>query len=150
MRHWPFRPCLRSTHLSTLPPILITRVDCDRLEALLDSRAVRSLPGLDALRVELERATVVEPREIPREVATMNSKVKFIEDASGKTFELTLVYPQQAGQPESISILAPVGSALLGLRVGQTIQWPMPGGKTSELRLLEVLEQPEAEGRDLG
>lgn len=136
--------------MSTLPPILITRVDCDRLEALLDSRAVRSLPGLDALRVELERAEVVEPREIPREVATMNSKVKFIEDASGKTFELTLVYPQQAGQPESISILAPVGSALLGLRVGQTIQWPMPGGKTSELRLLEVLEQPEAEGRDLG
>ena len=136
--------------MSTLPPILITRVDCDRLEALLDSRAVRSLPGLDALRVELERAEVVEPREIPREVATMNSKVKFIEDTSGKTFELTLVYPQQAGQPESISILAPVGSALLGLRVGQTIQWPMPGGKTSELRLLEVLEQPEAEGRDLG
>ena len=136
--------------MSTLPPILITRVDCDRLEALLDSRAVRSLPGLDALRVELERAEVVEPREIPREVATMNSKVKFIEDASGKTFELTLVYPQQAGQPESISILAPVGSALLGLRVGQTIQWPMPGGKTSELRLLDVLEQPEAEGRDLG
>lgn len=136
--------------MSTLPPILITRVDCDRLEALLDSRAVRSLPGLEALRVELERAEVVEPREIPREVATMNSKVKFIEDASGKTFELTLVYPQQAGQPESISILAPVGSALLGLRVGQTIQWPMPGGKTSELRLLEVLEQPEAEGRDLG
>ena len=136
--------------MSTLPPILITRVDCDRLEALLDSRAVRSLPGLDALRVELERAELVEPREIPREVATMNSKVKFIEDASGKTFELTLVYPQQAGQPESISILAPVGSALLGLRVGQTIQWPMPGGKTSELRLLEVLEQPEAEGRDLG
>lgn len=136
--------------MSTLPPILITRVDCDRLEALLDSRAVRSLPGLDALRVELERAEVVEPREIPREVATMNSKVKFIEDASSKTFELTLVYPQQAGQPESISILAPVGSALLGLRVGQTIQWPMPGGKTSELRLLEVLEQPEAEGRDLG
>ena len=136
--------------MSTLPPILITRVDADRLDALLDSRSVRSLPGLDSLRVELERATVVEPRDIPREVATMNSRVKFIEDASGKTFELTLVYPQQAGQPESISILAPVGSALLGLRVGQTIQWPMPGGKTSELRLLEVLEQPEAEGRDLG
>ncbi len=135
--------------MSTLPPILITRVDADRLDALLDSRSVRSLPGLDALRVELERATVVEPRDIPREVATMNSRVKFIEDASGKTFELTLVYPQQAGQPESISILAPVGSALLGLRVGQTIQWPMPGGKTSELRLLEVMEQPEAEGRDL-
>ena len=135
--------------MSTLPPILITRVDADRLDALLDSRSVRSLPGLDSLRVELERATVVEPRDIPREVATMNSRVKFIEDASGKTFELTLVYPQQAGQPESISILAPVGSALLGLRVGQTIQWPMPGGKTSELRLLEVLEQPEAEGRDL-
>lgn len=136
--------------MPALPPILITRVDCDRLEALLDSNAVRAMPGLDALRVELERAEVVEPREIPRDVATMNSRVKFIEDASGKTFELTLAYPQQAGQADSISILAPVGSALLGLRVGQTIQWPMPGGKSAELRLLEVLEQPEAQGRDLG
>ena len=136
--------------MPSLPPILITRVDADRLEALLDSQANRGLPGLDALREELERAEVLEPRVIPRDVATMNSRVKFIEDASGKTFELTLVYPQQAGQPDSISILAPVGSALLGLRVGQTIQWPMPGGRTSELRLLEVLAQPEAEGRDLG
>ncbi len=135
--------------MSTLPPILITRVDCERLEALLDSREVRSMPGLDALRKELERADVVEPDAVPRDVATMNSRVKFIEDASGNTFEMSLVYPREAGQPDSISILAPVGSALLGLRVGQTIQWPMPGGKTSELRLLEVLEQPEATGRDL-
>ena len=133
-----------------LPPILITRVDADRLDALLDSPATRRIPGLDALRVELERAEVVEPRLVPADVATMNSRVKFIEDASGKTFELTLVYPQQAGQPDSISILAPVGSALLGLRVGQTIQWPMPGGRMSELRLLQVLEQLEVEGRDLG
>lgn len=135
--------------MSTLPPILITRVDCERLEALLDSREVRSMPGLDALRKELERADVVEPDAVPPDVATMNSRVKFIEDASGNTFEMSLVYPREAGQPDSISILAPVGSALLGLRVGQTIQWPMPGGKTSELRLLEVLEQPEATGRDL-
>lgn len=136
--------------MSTLPPIQITRLDADRLDALLDMLSARQLPGLDALRVELERADVVEPAAIPADVATMNSRIKFVEDASGKTFELTLVYPQDAGKPDSISILAPVGSALLGLRVGQSIQWPMPGGRSAELRLLEVVDQPEANGRDLG
>lgn len=136
--------------MSTLPPIQITRLDADRLDALLDMLSARQLPGLDALRVELERADVVEPAAIPADVATMNSRIKFVEDASGKTFELTLVYPQDAGKPDSISILAPVGSALLGLRVGQSIQWPMPGGRSTELRLLEVVDQPEANGRDLG
>lgn len=136
--------------MSTLPPIQITRLDADRLDALLDMPSARQLPGLDALRVELERADVVEPDAIPADVATMNSRIKFVEDASGKTFELTLVYPQDAGKPDSISILAPVGSALLGLRVGQSIQWPMPGGRSAELRLLEVVDQPEANGRDLG
>lgn len=136
--------------MSTLPPIRITRLDADRLDALLDMPSARQLPGLDALRVELERADVVEPAAIPADVATMNSRIKFVEDASGKTFELTLVYPQDAGKPDSISILAPVGSALLGLRVGQSIQWPMPGGRSAELRLLEVVDQPEANGRDLG
>lgn len=136
--------------MSTLPPIQITRLDADRLDALLDMPSARQLPGLDALRVELERSDVVEPAAIPADVATMNSRIKFVEDASGKTFELTLVYPQDAGKPDSISILAPVGSALLGLRVGQSIQWPMPGGRSAELRLLEVVDQPEANGRDLG
>ena len=136
--------------MSTLPPIQITRLDADRLDALLDMPSARQLPGLDALRVELERADVVEPAAIPADVATMNSRIKFVEDASGKTFELTLVYPQDAGKPDSISILAPVGSALLGLRVGHSIQWPMPGGRSAELRLLEVVDQPEANGRDLG
>lgn len=136
--------------MSTLPPIQITRLDADRLDALLDMPSARQLPGLNALRVELERADVVEPAAIPADVATMNSRIKFVEDASGKTFELTLVYPQDAGKPDSISILAPVGSALLGLRVGQSIQWPMPGGRSAELRLLEVVDQPEANGRDLG
>lgn len=136
--------------MSTLPPIQLTRLDADRLDALLDMPSARQLPGLDALRVELERADVVEPAAIPADVATMNSRIKFVEDASGKTFELTLVYPQDAGKPDSISILAPVGSALLGLRVGQSIQWPMPGGRSAELRLLEVVDQPEANGRDLG
>ena len=136
--------------MSTLPPIQITRLDADRLDALLDMPSARQLPGLDALRVELERADVVEPAAIPADVATMNSRIKFVEDASGKTFELTLVYPQDAGKPASISILAPVGSALLGLRVGQSIQWPMPGGRSAELRLLEVVDQPDANGRDLG
>ena len=76
----------------------------------------------------------------------MNSRIKFVEDASGKTFELTLVYPQDAGKPDSISILAPVGSALLGLSVGQTIDWQASGNRSLRLRVTAIDYQPEASG----
>jgi regulator of nucleoside diphosphate kinase len=69
------------------------------------------------------------------------------EQSSGKDYHLTLVYPKDANADEGkISILAPVGSALLGLQVGQHIDWPAPGGKTLKLELLEVKYQPEAAG----
>ncbi|MNE54786.1 Regulator of nucleoside diphosphate kinase [compost metagenome] len=73
----------------------------------------------------------------------MNSRVHCREESSGKDYHLTLVYPQDANADEGrISILAPVGSALLGLKVGQHIDWPAPGGKTLKLTLLEVESQP--------
>jgi regulator of nucleoside diphosphate kinase len=78
----------------------------------------------------------------------MNSRVHCREESNGKDYHLTLVYPQDANADEGkISILAPVGSALLGLRVGQHIDWPAPGGKTLKLTLLEVESQP-ANGGD--
>ena len=133
------------------PKIVISRVDAERLENLLESLPRKDIPGVNELMAELERAEIVEPEALPPAVVSMNSTVRFEIESSSEEFELTLVYPKDVDATGSrISILAPVGSALLGLRVGQTIQWPMPGGKTSELRLLEVLEQPEAEGRDLG
>ena len=76
----------------------------------------------------------------------MNSTIRFVDETSKAETQLTLVYPVAAGAPGTVSVLAPVGSALLGLSVGQTISWPMPGGRTAELRVLEVLRQPEAMG----
>ncbi|MCY1496523.1 Regulator of nucleoside diphosphate kinase [compost metagenome] len=84
--------------------------------------------------------------EVPAGVVTMNSRVHCRDDNSGKEYHLTLVYPEHAGTEGTVSILAPVGSALLGLSVGQHIDWPAPGGKTLKLTLLAVEYQPEAAG----
>ncbi len=128
------------------PPIIVSTLDRARLERLLESEAYWHLPGIEALQSELDRATVVEPTEVPPGVVTMNSTVSFIDDATGSQFKLTLVYPDVGGTSETVSILAPIGSALLGLSVGQSIFWQVPGGRKLQLRVLEVVRQPEAEG----
>jgi len=90
---------------------------------------------------------VVGHDEVPAGVVTMNSSVHCREQSSGKDYHLTLVYPKDANADEGkISILAPVGSALLGLQVGQHIDWPAPGGKTLKLKLLKVEGQPKDGG----
>lgn len=128
------------------PPIVVSSLDLERLERILESGQFRSMPGIDALRHELDRATIVEPGDMPRGVVTMNSRVRFVDDSSGSEFELTLVYPEASGQAGTVSVLAPVGSALLGLSVGQSISWQVPGGRRLQLRILDVVYQPEAEG----
>lgn len=133
--------------MSTAPSIILTRLDVQRLERLIDSLD-ESTPGVAALQDELDRAdTVVGHEEVPAGVVTMNSRVHCREQGSGKDYHLTLVYPKDANADEGkISILAPVGSALLGLQAGQHIDWPAPGGKTLKLELIEVEYQPEAAG----
>lgn len=128
------------------PGIIISSFDLERLERLLESDAYRNLPGIDALQNEIDRATIVAPEEVPPNVITMNSSVKFIDDAKGTEFRLSLVYPGQTDVPDAVSVLAPVGSALLGLSVGQSISWQAPGGRELRLRVLEVTYQPEASG----
>jgi regulator of nucleoside diphosphate kinase len=126
------------------PPLLLSRLDCARLEALLDTKAEHEALGL---RAELERADVVDPGDVPGDVITMNSTARFRDEESGEEREMSLVYPRDAdGSPGKVSILAPVGSALLGLRVGHAIEWPVPGGRTIRLRVLSVTNQPEAAG----
>jgi regulator of nucleoside diphosphate kinase len=129
------------------PPIIVSRLDLERLDRLLDSASYKNVPGIDALRNELDRATVVEPTAVPPGVVTMNSTVRFVDDSTGSKFELTLVYPEAAGLPDKVSVLAPVGSGLLGLSVGQSIFWQVPGGRKLQLRVLDVVAQPEAMGQ---
>lgn len=132
--------------MSTQPSLILTRLDVQRLERLLDSLD-DSTPGVLALQDELDRADqVVGHEDIPAGVVTMNSRVHCRELATGKDYHLTLVYPKDAGPEGSVSILAPIGCALLGLSVGDEIDWPAPGGRTLRLKLLAVDYQPEAAG----
>lgn len=133
--------------MSTPPRIIISSLDAERLEKLLDSIPDRAFPGRAELEAELARAEVVEPRDVPPTVVTMNSTVRFEVESSAEAFELTLVYPKDVdGSGQTISILAPVGSALLGLSQGDEIEWPKPGGGTLRVRIREVTYQPERAG----
>ncbi|RFC37219.1 MAG: GreA/GreB family elongation factor [Candidatus Nitrotoga sp. LAW] len=130
-----------------LPNITVSSLDLARLNHLIDTLPKDSQPELDNLRYELDRAVVIAPENIPATVVTMNSTIRFIIEPTGKTFELTLSYPEDAlGKPNQISVLAPVGSALLGLAVGQQMEWPVPGGNTIKVRVLDVSYQPERSG----
>jgi regulator of nucleoside diphosphate kinase len=128
------------------PPLIISSFDLERIEQLLASSAYRNLPGADALQNELGRATVVAPEDMPPGVITMNSAVRFIDEVSNTEYGMTLAYPSPSNPPDAVSILAPVGSALLGLSVGQSISWQGPGGRPLQLRILDVTYQPEANG----
>lgn len=128
------------------PPLVISRRDYQRIEALLEQPQAA---GIDtgALEAELARAEVVEPDAIPADVITMNSTARMLDESDGSERELTLVYPKDAdGRPDRVSILAPVGSALLGLRIGASIEWPVPGGRKVRLKVLSIGYQPEAAG----
>ncbi|MGO1003133.1 nucleoside diphosphate kinase regulator [Lysobacter sp. CA196] len=128
------------------PPLTLSRLDCDRLEALLEQPQAA---GLDTrgLRRELDRAELVEPEQMPADIITMNSVIRFIDESNGEEREVALVYPRDAdGSTERISILAPVGTALLGLAVGARIDWPLPGGRSARLRVIALRYQPEAAG----
>ncbi len=126
--------------------ITVSRIDLDRIEALLERLPAAEADKLQALRAELDRADVVEPADMPPHIVTMNSTVVFEDEADGEKLTLTLVYPTGAGAPGTVSILAPVGSALLGLARGQQIDWPMPDGRKRRLKVLEITYQPEAAG----
>lgn len=129
------------------PPITISTLDAVRLEKMLDSLGNNQFPDKESLQDELDRANVVEPQQIPPDVVTMNSTVTFKVESSDREFSLTLVYPNDAGDNTSkISILAPVGSALLGLREGDEMSWPKPGGGLLVVRILKVVYQPERAG----
>jgi regulator of nucleoside diphosphate kinase len=129
------------------PKIVISSLDAERLELLLESLPDNAFPGRDDLEAELDRAEIVDPAEIPPTVVTMNSTVRFRIESSSKEFHLKLVYPKDTDASGStISILAPVGSALLGLSKGDAIEWPKPGGGVLRVRIEEVTYQPERSG----
>ena len=132
---------------NTRPQITISSLDQDRLYTLIESLPANSFAGKDELEAELGRANVVDPTEIPPTIVTMNSTVKFTVESTKNEFELTLVYPKDVDSSgKTISILAPVGSALLGLSQGDEIEWPKPGGGLLKVKITEIVYQPERAG----
>lgn len=122
--------------------IFISSLDMNRITALLDKmpNLASELVQLDA---ELDRATVLEPADMPANVVTMNSTVVFKFTDSEKTITKTLVYPSELKSGDDVSIFAPVGSALIGLSVGQQLSWPMPNNQTKTIEIVDVVYQPE-------
>ena len=123
-------------------PILITSADLDRLRPVLDTYELAS----ESLEAELQRATVIDPAEVPSDLVTMNSEVIYEDCDRSTRRRVRIVYPKDADPARGhVSVLAPIGSALLGLRANQSIEWRVPGG-TKRIRVVEVTYQPEAAG----
>jgi regulator of nucleoside diphosphate kinase len=126
--------------------IILSDVDYQRLEALVESaRYDASLHQdyLDALEGELKRAQIVPQADVPDEVITMNSVVRFRDLDTGEVDQFQLVYPGDADmEHHRISVLAPVGTAILGYQRGDVIEWPVPAG-LRRLRVEMVSYQPE-------
>lgn len=126
--------------------IIVTRDDYDRLVELLkdellgaiaDPKTFRELAG------ELQLATIVDAASVPADVVTMNSTVKLTDLRTKETETYTLVYPEDANIAEGrLSIFAPIGTAILGYRVGNRVRWDIPAGR-SNMRIDEVIYQPE-------
>ena len=131
----------------TVGIIVVTESDYVRLLSLV--RSFRRLhqydtERLDELENELNRATILNLDEVPADVVTMNSRVRIKDLSSGREFTYQIVFPKDADISENrISVLAPIGTALLGYRTGASVDWRVPSG-VRRLRILDVEYQPEA------
>ena len=130
-------------------PIYITEFDLKRLRKLLEDAQYteyRKSPYLERLQLEIDRAEVVPPAAIPDDVITMNSTVSIEDLDTGEEETYTLVFPENADMSTGkISILAPIGTAMLGYEVGDSFEWDVPAG-TRKLRVKKIIYQPEASG----
>lgn len=129
--------------------IYITRFDLARLERMIRiARAgtERDTEYLDELAARLEEGSAMDSREVPRNVVTMSSQVRLRTEASAEPIVYTLVFPEEHDlEQRRISVLAPLGAALLGSREGDTIVW-RGGGGTGQAVIEKILYQPEAVG----
>jgi regulator of nucleoside diphosphate kinase len=128
--------------------IYITESDYEKLRRLIAGRRGSGADAkhLSELEDELERAEVLDDKQrVPPDVITMNSEVRLMDVDSGEIKLYKLVFPSQARTENSLSVLAPIGTAILGYRAGDIIEWRVPKG-VRRLKVLDVLFQPEAAG----
>lgn len=130
--------------------IVITRLDLERLTRLIDELSAGSEDlhrEIEAVLHELARAEIVEPEDVPRNVITMNSTVVLRDLDTNERHQYTLVYPKDADLAAGkISILAPIGAAIIGYRAGDIIEWNVPVG-LKRYKVEHLLFQPERSER---
>lgn len=128
--------------------VYITENDRIRLKKLISDALLEGLQSdksFGELNREIEKAKVVDIKQLPGDVITMNSKI-LIQLGENEEEEVTLVYPQEADLTENkISVLSPIGTAILGYREGDTVEWAVPSG-VMEIQVKKILYQPEAAG----
>jgi regulator of nucleoside diphosphate kinase len=131
-------------------PIVVTSEDLVRLRLLTETtRSRRRWEELHllALADELASAEVVEPERVPPDVVTMHSRVRVRDMVSGESASYTISYPSEADfDAGRLSVLAPIGTALLGYREGDVVEWPVPGG-VRVLKIEKLEYQPAAAAR---
>jgi regulator of nucleoside diphosphate kinase len=144
---------LQPTAIRERAEIYMTPPDKERLTSLLEGRRWYGREDgrtLDVLEEELDRAVVVDAEQLPPDVVTLDSRVQLIDLDSGEELLFAVVLPARANADEGrVSVLAPLGMAVLGYRSGDVIEWDVPGGRR-RLRVTHVLYQPEAAARRTG
>lgn len=129
--------------------IYISSYDKERLINLIEKNDIRNNPDkkhLNELEKELSRGKIVDKKDMPKNVITMNSIVRLKDLDSQEDISYVLVFPDEADiDKNKLSILAPIGTALIGYRVGDIIEWKVPAG-LRRLKVEELLYQPEASG----
>jgi regulator of nucleoside diphosphate kinase len=127
------------------PALVLGDIDSARLRAVVEGHLFgRDRVAAERLEAELDRAVVVPQAQVPPGTVTMDARVVFEETETGRRREITLCYPREADPScGRISILAPVASALLGLAIGDSIEWPMPEGRRATFRIASVHRLPE-------
>lgn len=124
---------MRTTKANSL---IISKPDYLQLIKLIEQH---DTPAAEALDIELSRADIVPGEDIPADAVAMGSQVTFVDLDSNEEKTISLVYPNEADVTQmKISILSPVGSALIGLRIGGNIDWPVPEGKVRRLKVISV------------
>ncbi|MBN2258229.1 MAG: nucleoside diphosphate kinase regulator [Anaerolineaceae bacterium] len=129
--------------------IYITQVDAEKLRDLLREAELGGYRGssyLKQLKDELQRAIIVEPQQVPADVITMRSTALLKDIEAGEEMTYTLVFPEDADPGQGrISVMAPIGTGMLGVKAGETFEWETPSGKRT-IRVEKILFQPEASG----
>lgn len=124
-----------------LPEITMTRHDLDRLDTLLSDAVLSRLGALgEFLLNEITRARIINDGDVPSTLVTMGTTICFRDEESGRVSVTRLVYPHEAiAEEQAVSVLTPVGAALIGLSEGQSIAYETPDGRLKTLTVLKVL-----------